>query len=249
MSRTYVTRREYDEWISEAASLGISLRYPVTEEMVNDSAGIVFGEDQYQVFEKGLWGRDPYEVMVIFEALNESAVDGLPAGSEAFSEYSGLCDKLMILHPGNFCPPHFHKRKTEAYEVVLGEMDVFYNPEPYLVEEGDLRYGSVPQGQAWPDNVALPKGRESSYEKLTSYVRLKPGDPKFVMPRKHLHTFRCPQDARTPLVVREVSTYSHEPTEHAVGVEAPLPSWAGIHDNTFLSEAANTGRLTTNIVE
>lgn len=251
MSRSYVTRREYDEWLLEAAALGRALRYPVTPAMVDDSAGIVFGDDQYDAFEHGLWSREPYEVMVIFESLNEPAVDGLPVGGSPTAEYGGLCDKLMIVHPGKFCPPHYHRRKTESYEVVLGEMEVFYRPEPLVVpEDGDvLQFAPMPDGEPWPAGVALPAGREDSYRELTSYVRLRPGDPKFVMHRKHLHTFRCPPDSDVPLVVREVSTYSHEPTEAAVGKPVPLESWRGVHDNTFVAEAANTGRLRTQIRE
>ena len=248
MSRTYVTRREYDEWLNEAASLARALRYPVTADMVNDSAGIVFGGDQYEAFEHGLWSREPYEVMVILESLNEPAVDGLPASGAAWSEYSGLCDKLMIVHPGKFCPPHFHQRKTESYEVVLGEMEVFYSPESVTTGDDEvLAFHPMPAGDVWPEGVALPAGREASYEKLTRYARLRPGDPKFVMHRKHLHAFRCPADSLVPLVVREVSTYSHEPTEHAHEKPVPLPSWAGLHDNNFVAPAANTGRLTTAI--
>jgi len=248
VTRTYVTRREYDEWLNEAASLARALRYPMTGDMVNDSVGIVFGEDQYAAFENGLWSREPYELMVIFESLNEAAVDGLPASAAHGSEYSGLCDKLMIVHPGKFCPPHFHQRKTESYEVVMGEMEVFYDPMPVRVDDEEvLRFNPMPAGSPWPEGVALPAGREETYAKLTSYVRLKGGDPKFVMHRKHLHTFRCPADSPTPLVVREVSTYSHEPTEHAADKPAPLPEWAGLHDNAFVAPAANTGRLTTNI--
>ena len=248
MTRTHVTRREYDEWVNEAASLARALRYPITDDMVNDSAGIIFGDDQYDAFENGLWSREPFEAMIIFESLNEPAVDGLPGHATSGSEYGGLCDKLMILHPGKFCPPHFHKRKTESYEVVLGEMEVFFGPEP--VETEDTEVVSVvrmPAGDPWPDGVALAAGREDTYEKLTSYVRLKAGDPKFVMHRKHLHAFRCPADSPTPLVVREISTYSHEPTEAAAGKVAPLPSWEGLHDNTFLAPAANSGRLATSI--
>lgn len=249
MARTHVTRREYDEWLNEAASLAKALRYPVTPAMVNDSAGIIFGDDQYDAFENGLWSREPYELMVIFESLNEAAVDGLPVAGGAHSEFGGLCDKLMIVHPGKFCPPHFHRRKTESYEVVLGEMEVFYGPEPVTVEEdGDvLSFHPMPEGSPWPEGVALPVGREGSYAALTSYVRLRPGDPKFVMHRKHLHTFRCPPDSDVPLVVREVSTFSHEPTEEAAGNPVPLPTWAGIHDNAFVADAANTGRLRTAI--
>lgn len=247
MTRNHVSRREYDEWLREAASLARALRYPITEEMVNESAGIVYGDDQYEAFVNGIWSREPYEVMIIFEALNEPAVDGLPSAGAAYAEYSGLCDKLMIVHPGKFCPPHFHPRKTESYEVVLGQMDVFYRPDPVSVVEHPLSFEGMPQGSPWPEGVALPAGREDSYEQLTSYVRLEAGDPKFVMHRQHLHAFRCPQDSPVPLVVREVSTYSHEPTEHARDNAAPLPQWDGIHDNTFLSPAANTGRLQTNI--
>ena len=248
MTRDHVTRREYDEWLNEAATLARALRYPISPDMVNDSAGIVYGDDQYEAFAHGLWSREPYEVMVIFEALNEPAVDGLPAGGSPYAEYSGLCDKLMIVHPGKFCPPHYHERKTESYEVVLGEMDVFYAPDP--VDAGDepvLAFHPMPVGGPWPEDVALAAGREDSYAQLTSYVRLRAGDPKFVMHRKHLHAFRCPADSAVPLVVREVSTYSHEPTEHAHDHPVPLPSWAGVHDNAFVSPAANAGRLVTGI--
>ncbi|MFW7414708.1 hypothetical protein [Demequina sp. SO4-18] len=232
--------------MNEAASLALALRYPLTPDMVNDSAGIIFGDDQYEAFERGLWSRDPYEAMVIFESLNEAAVDGLPVDGAAHAEYGGLCDKLMIVHPGKFCPPHFHQRKTESYEVVMGEMEVFYSPSPATVGDEDvLEFRPMPAGEAWPEGVALPSGREDSYAELTSYVRLRPGDPKFVMHRKHLHAFRCPADSRVPLVVREVSTFSHEPTEHAHDKPAPLPSWAGLHDNAFVAPAANSGRLAT----
>ena len=67
------------------------------------------------------------------------------------------------------------------------------------------------------------------------------------MPRKHLHGFGCPRDARTPLVIRENSGYSHEPT--AVGKAGLLPEWQHIHDNHFLAEAANAGRLANDIRE
>ena len=46
-----------------------------------------------------------------------------------FAEFGGLCEKLIIVHPGRFCSAHFHWRKTEYYEVVLGEADVLYAPE------------------------------------------------------------------------------------------------------------------------
>src|SRR5690606_37163398 len=145
----------------------------------------------------------PYEVMVIFEALNEHAVDGLPSAGAGHAEYGGLCDKLMIVHRGKFCPPHFHQRKTESYEVVLGEMEVFYSHRPVSVGDEDVvEFHPMAEGAAWPEGVALPAGREDSYAELTSYVRLRAGDPKFVMHRKHLHAFRCPADSPVPLVVR-----------------------------------------------
>ena len=248
MSRDHVTRREYREWLMEAASLARALRYPITDDMVNDSAGIVFGQDQYRAFENGLWSGDPYEMMIIFESLNEAAVDAMPKAGGAFAEYGGLCDKLMIVHPGKFCPPHYHLRKTESYEVVFGSMEVFYsNTSVNPNDEELLEFSPMLEGGNWPDGVTLPEGREESYEQLTSYVRLEAGDPKFVMHRKHLHAFRCPADAKVPAVIREVSTYSHEPTEHAHDKAVPLPSWAGLHDNDFLTPAANTGRLTTTI--
>ncbi|QWW19111.1 hypothetical protein I6B53_08280 [Schaalia sp. 19OD2882] len=249
MSRSYVTRREYDEWVRGAASLARALRYPVTEAMVNDSVGIVFGDDQYDAFEKGLWEPTAYEVMIIFEAINQAAVDGLPAGAAPYSEYSGLCDKLMILHPGKYCASHYHLRKTECYEVVMGSMDVFYGPTTLNPRQEELlEFEAMPIGSPWPEGVELPAGREESYADLTSYVRLEAGDPKFVMHRKHLHAFRCPPDSPVPLVVREVSTYSHEPTEAAHDKPVPLETWSGLHDNTFLAPEANAGRLVTKIV-
>lgn len=248
MGRNHVTRREYDDWLLGAAALAKALRYPIDDSMINDSAGIVFGDDQYGAFEKGVWSGEPYEMMIIFESLNEPAVTGLPAAGAPYAEYSGLCDKLMIVHPGKFCPPHFHPRKTESYEVVLGEMEVFYSPEPVMVgEEEVLNVQQMPIGDPWPEDVALAAGREDSYRELTSYKLLRAGDPKFVMHRKHLHAFRCSPSSRTPAVIREVSTYSHEPTEAAQGRTAVLPQWEGIHDNHFLSPAANSGRLVTHI--
>ena len=125
--RDYVTRREYDAWIAECAALAIACGYPIQDAMINDSTGLVLGTDQYEAFVNGMWSREPYEVFAIFEAMNEPAVDGLPRDAMAWAEYGGLCDKLMIVHPGKFCSAHFHWRKTEYYEVVLGEMDVFYS--------------------------------------------------------------------------------------------------------------------------
>ncbi len=251
--RDYVTRREYDDWIYEAASLAIACGYPVQDSMINDSTGLILGDDQYQAFVNGMWSREPYEVFAIFESMNEPAVDGLPKDAMGWAEFGGLCDKLMIVHPGKFCSAHFHWRKTEYYEVVLGEMDVFYAPEVIdfpdlgIVAEQTVQRTSMPKGDAWPADIVLPKGREGSWELLTSYQRLKKGDPKFLMPRKHLHGFGCPRDARTPLVIRENSGYSHEPTE--VGKAGLLPEWQQIHDNHFLAELANTGRLANNIRE
>ncbi|WEV63822.1 hypothetical protein [Bifidobacterium sp. ESL0732] len=250
MTRNYITRQEYDDWMHNCEALARALHYPMTPDMVNDSAGIVYGADQYEAFEKGLWSNDPYEVMVIFQSLNEAAVSGLPVKGAPYAEYSGLCDKIMIVHPGKFCPPHFHERKTECYEVMLGSMDLFYDPDPVKVgDEEVMSFHEMEKGDPWPENVALPKGREDTYKKLTSYKRLEVGDPKFVMQRKHLHTFRCPPDAKVPLCVREVSTYSHEPTEDQADYPVPMPSWKGLHDNTFLSPSANTGRLAQNIKE
>ena len=149
-----------------------------------------------------MWSREPFEVFAIFESMNEPAVDGLPTVAMEYADFGGLCDKLMIVHPGKFCSAHFHWRKTEYYEVVLGEMDVFYAPEiidfPELgvVAADVIQRTPMPQGDAWPDDIVLPKGREQYWELLTSYRRLKKGDPKFLMPRKHLHGFGCP--ARCP---------------------------------------------------
>jgi len=251
--RDYVTRREYDDWINECAALAIACGYPVQDSMINDSTGLVLGSDQYEAFVNGMWSREPYELFAIFESVNEPAVDGLPPAAMEYADFGGLCDKVMIVHPGKFCSAHFHWRKTEYYEVVLGEMDLFYAPE--IIDFPDLgvvgadviQTKSMPTGGPWPDDIVLAKGREQAWSQLTSYQRLRKGDPKFVMPRKHLHGFGCPADARTPLVVRENSGYSHEPTE--VGKATLLPEWQSIHDNHFLAQSANAGRLSNNIRE
>jgi hypothetical protein len=242
-----ISRHDYTEWTQSAAALAEALRYSVQPSMVNDSTGIIFGDSQYEAFRSGLWSPEPYEVMIIFEALNEPAVDGLPRDSASFAEYGGLCDKLMILHPGKFCPPHYHPRKTESYEVLMGTMEVFYCPTSVSPQEDRLSVANMPAGGTWPIKVDLPVGRESSYEDLSSFVSLQPGDPKFVMHRNHLHAFRCPPESSTPLVVREISTYSHEPTEAARNKPVPLESWLAINDNVFLNESANDGRLVTKI--
>ncbi len=251
--RDYVTRRDYDGWIAECAALATACRYPIQDAMINDSVGLILGTSQYAAFESGMWSREPYEIFAIFEAINEPAVQGLPQDALPWAEFGGLCDKIMIVHPGKFCSPHLHPRKTEYYEVVLGEMDLFYAPE--IIDDPELGVSKddlitaypIQPGLAWPDDIVLPEGREKTYQHLTNYRRLKPGDPKFVMPRKHLHAFGCPKDARTPVVIRENSTYSHEPTE--VGRETLLEIWQHIHDNTFLLEEINQGRLVNNIVE
>lgn len=253
MGRTYCTRKEYDGWIAECAALAIACNYPIQDEMINDNTGLVFGDDQYEAFVNGLWSREPYEMFSIFQALNEPAIDGLPEGNLELAQYGGLCDKLMIVHPGKFCSPHLHWRKTEFYEVVLGEMDLFYAPEIIdderlnVKRDGLILSHSMPRGDKRPDRVVLPKGREHTYNQLTEYRCLRPGDPKFVMHRKHLHAFGCPRDAKTPVVIREGSAYSHEPT--ATGKSDILKDWQHIHDNGFLLEGLDEGRLKNNIHE
>ncbi|MCS5626906.1 MAG: hypothetical protein NZ935_04945, partial [Planctomycetes bacterium] len=111
-TRNYITRKEYDAWISECTALAIACGYPVQDDMINDNTGLVFGEDQYEAFVNGLWSGEPYEAFAIFQALNEPAVQGLPEGGMEWAQFGGLCDKLMIVHPGKFCSPHLHWRKT-----------------------------------------------------------------------------------------------------------------------------------------
>lgn len=233
----------------ENAALATALGFPVQPSMLNEGTGIVFGDDQYEAFGSGLWSGDPYELMIIFEALNEPAIDGLPATADDFAEFGGLCDKLMIVHPGKFCPPHYHPRKTECYEVVMGEMELFYAAEPEKADDERLVARPMPQGDPWPDNVALPAGREDSYTDLTSFKRIRKGDPKFTMHRRHLHAFRCPPDSPVPLVVREISTYSHEPTAAVAGRPAVWEPWSTINDNVFVSEGAKGGRLETTFLD
>lgn len=251
--RDYVTRKEYDAWIAECAALAVACGYPVQDSMINDNTGIIFGKDQYAAFENGIWSREPYEAIAIFEAINDPTVDGLPREAMEYAEFGGLCDKLIIVHPGKFCSAHFHWRKTEFYEVVLGEADVFYAPElidfPELgvVAANVIQRTPMPKGDPWPDDIVLLAGREESWKLLTSYQRLKKGDPKFLMPRQHLHGFGCPRDARTPLVLRESSGYSHEPTES--GKANLLPEWQHIHDNAFMHPGVSEGRLANAIRE
>lgn len=251
MARSYVTRKEYDAWIHECAALAIACGYPVQDDMVNDNTGLVFGEDQYEAFVNGMWSREPYEVFAIFQSLNEPAILGLPEDGMEWAQFGGLCDKLMIVHPGKFCSPHLHWRKTEFYEIVLGEMDLFYAPE--IIEDERLQVSrkglidghAMPRGEKRPGYVVLPQGRESTYDQLTEFRKLRPGDPKFVMHRKHLHAFGCPPHARTPVVIREGSAYSHEPT--ATGKDSILSAWRHIHDNGFLLEGLDESRLANNI--
>jgi len=249
--RDYITRKEYDAWISECVALAIACNYPVQDEMINDNTGLIFGADQYEAFVNGMWSREPFETFAIFESLNEPAIHGLPRDGFQWAEFGGLCDKLMIVHPGKFCPPHLHWRKTEYYEILLGEMDVFYAPEILpderlgIPEEGLIESHPMPKGNPWPDNIALTEGREHTYELLTEYKMLRPGDPRFVLHRKHLHSFHCPRTARTPVVIREVSGYSHEPT--ATSKHTLLKDWQNIHDNGYLLEGLDEGRLANDI--
>ena len=254
VSRDYVTRKEYDAWIDECAALATACKYPVQDDMINDGTGIVFGDDQYEAFVNGMWSGEAYEVFAIFQALNEPAVQCLPKGGMEWAQFGGLCDKLMIVHPGKFCPPHLHWRKTEYYEVVLGEMDVFYAPD--IIEDERLGISKdglildypMPEGEKTrPERVVLPKGREHTYDHLTEYRCLRPGDPKFVMHRKHLHAFGCPVGARTPVVIREGSAYSHEPTD--TNKDSMLRDWQHIHDNGFLLEGLDEGRLGLKVQE
>src|SRR5690625_7482006 len=98
LTRKHVTRREYDEWINEAVGLAHALRYPITPDMINDSAGIVFGVDQYQAFEHGICSREPYEIMFIFESLIEGAVDVFPAVMVTYLKFGSYLDMLCIVN-------------------------------------------------------------------------------------------------------------------------------------------------------
>mgnify|MGYP001819109877 FL=1 len=251
--RDYVTRREYDAWIHECAALAEACGFPIRDSMINDNTGVIFGPDQYAAFDHGLWSREPYELIAIFDALNEPAVDGLPKEALGWAEFGGLCEKVIIVHPGKFCSAHLHWRKTEYYEVVLGEADVLYAPEiidfPELgvLASEVIERGTMPKGDPVPDSIVLPAGREAAWELLTSHQRVRKGDPKFVVPRKHLHGFGCPPDARTPLVIRENSTYNHEPTESSE--PGLVPEWSHIHDNAFMHPGVAEARLGNDIRE
>ncbi len=249
--RDYVTRQEYDAWVNECAALAVACGYPVRDSMVNDNSGVIFGPDQYAAFEQGMWSREPFEAIAIFDSINEPAIDGLPKAAMEFAEFGGLCEKLIVVHPGKFCSAHLHWRKTEYYEVVLGEADVFYAPEiidfPELgvIASEVIERKPMPKGDRWPAEIRLANGRDKAWELLTSYQRVRKGDPKFVVPRKHLHGFGCPADARTPLVIRENSTYNHEPTESSKG--NLMPEWQHIHDNAFMHPGVAESRLGNDI--
>ena len=94
-TRNYITRREYDAWISECTALAIACGYPIQDDMINDNTGLVFGEDQYEAFANGLWSGEPYEAFAIFQALNEPAVQGLPEGGMEWAQFGGLCDRVL----------------------------------------------------------------------------------------------------------------------------------------------------------
>ena len=98
----------YDAWIAECAALAVACGFPVRDSMINDNTGVVFGRDQYAAFENGMWSHEPYEVSASFDAINEPAVDGLPKGGLEWAEFGGLCEKLIIVHPGKFCSAHLH---------------------------------------------------------------------------------------------------------------------------------------------
>ena len=89
----------------------------------------------------------------------------------------------------------------------------------------------------------LAEGREQSWELLTSFRRLRRATPSS-WSRKHL-TAGCPRDARTPLVIRGLRLSQVAPR----GRSRLVPEWQHIHDNHFLAELANTGRLANNIRE
>lgn len=57
----------------------------------------------------------------------------------------------------------------------------------------------------------------------------------------------CPRHAKTPVVIREGSAYSHEPT--ASGKSALLSAWWHIHDNGFILEGLSEARLQNKILE
>ena len=50
--RDYVTRRDYDAWISESAALAMACGFPIRESMINDNSGVIFGPDQYALISR-----------------------------------------------------------------------------------------------------------------------------------------------------------------------------------------------------
>lgn len=247
-----VTRQQYDEWIAHARAAALLAGYPVDDSMVNDNTGLIFAD--YGGFEKGLWSGEPHERFVIFQSVNEPAVAGMPKSGMNAAEYGGLCDKCMVLFPGQFCSVHYHIRKTEYYVVMAGEMVVLYSRE--RAPEAKFEDGTneeliptplMPAGEPLPAGTPLPAGREKSYDIVRqNTIRLKPGDPRFIVHRKTPHAFFCPHDAKVPTVIHEISGYSHEPT--ASGKDTLLKDWQHIHDNAFIHPGLAEARLENNIV-
>ncbi|MBN2327441.1 MAG: hypothetical protein JXR73_09830 [Candidatus Omnitrophica bacterium] len=249
----YITRKQYDEWIAHSRAAAQLCGYPVDDSMVDDNTGLIFAD--YDGFDKGLWSGEAHERFVIFQSVNEPAVEGMPKKAFVGAEYGGLCDKCMVLYPGQFCSVHYHVRKTEYYIVMGGTMVVLYSRD--RAPGGEYEDGTnadlidthrLPAGTPLPADTPLPKGREKSYDVVRdNTVVLKPGDPRFVLPRKTPHAFFCPPDANVPTVIHEISCYSHEPT--ASGKNALLSDWQHIHDNVFLHPGIAEARLENNIKE
>jgi hypothetical protein len=249
----YITRRQYNDWISEARAAALLCGYPVDDSMVNDNTGLIFGD--YEGLDNGLWAGngESHERFVIFQSVNNPAVEGMPKEAFVGAQYGGLCDKCMVLFPGQFCSVHYHVRKTEYYIVMGGEMVVLYSQD--RAPGGEYEDGTnadlidtakLPAGTPLTAGTPLPKGREKSYEVVQDNTSiLKPGDPRFLLPRKTPHAFFCPHDAKVPTVIHEVSCYSHEPTTS--GKDTLLKDWQHIHDNVFLHPGIKEARLANNI--
>ena len=135
-----------------------------------------------------------------------------------YAEFGGLCDKLMIVHPGKFCSAHFHWRKTEYYEVVLGEMDLFYAPE--IIDFPDLgvvgadviQTKPMPKGAAVARRHRAARGPRGRVEPADLVPALKQGRPQvpdaaqaparfrlsLLMPARRSSSARTPATATSP---------------------------------------------------
>ena len=105
----------------------------------------------------------------------------------------------------------------------------------------------MPKGERRPAGIRLPAGREQAWELLHVLPAPASRRPQVRRAAQAPAWLRLPPDARTPLIIRENSTYNHEPTESSKG--GAMPEWQHIHDNAFMHPGVAESRLGTDIRE